>query len=397
MDVQETPRRQLSQSQKKVITLLSKQGPLTKRQLSSLAGIGWATVVNSVDELIEAGIVRNVGLAENPPGKRGKHAENYDLAAEYPLALGIDVEYRTTHLALVSLKGSVVAETRVPTIQQPTHDDVVRFLSGTVREFADGLGIRMSGIAGIGIGIPGIGFPSRSPRNNLEKGRDLEATLTEVFNTRVRVHHNTKAYTLFEQWANAETRLTDFVWVAIRTGVGTGIIHQGQLYAGSHGLAGEIGHLKVVPNGPPCRCGGTGCLETVVNERYLFQQYTTHVLRSSSWPAGGEPQQLHEGLQDLFNRSAEGEPQARQVIDTAVGYLGHALAATVTVLDINTIVLSGHFGPNGDQIVEPLRHAILSEALPEVPLRVIYSPFDAQGYVQGAALLVLSDYFVDAL
>ena len=388
-------KKELPTSQKRVVTLLSKHGPLTKREMAALGGLGWATAVKSVEELIKAGFIEFVGTVKNPPGTRGKHAETYDLSQDYPLAVGIDVEYRTTHASLMNIKGKVLAEAEYKTVQYPKHEDVVDFLSQVIGDFTGKYDIDLSSLAGIGIGIPGIGFPSRSPRNNLEKARELEVEFEETFGTSVKISQNTKAYTVFQKWLNSDHDYSDFLWVAIRTGVGTGIIHRGQLYLGAHGLAGEIGHMKVVPGGPPCRCGSTGCLETVVNERYLFEQYKTRVIGAKTWSGGGDITEVREGLKDLFDRCAAGEPLAKEVIHTAAGYLGHALATTATILDINAIVISGHFGPNGTVLIDPLRSIMLEECLPDIPLEISYAPFEPGGYVRGAALLVLKNFLVD--
>jgi len=212
---------------------------------------------------------------------------------------------------------------------------------------------------------------------------------------RVQIETNTKAYTVFEKWYNKTFGYEDFIFVSIRTGVGTGIIHNGRLYSGSHGLAGEIGHMKVVPNGPTCRCGSAGCMETVVNQNYLFEQYRTNVIKDVGWLPGSNQEQLYSGLADLFTRAARGEEAASAVVRNAAQYLGYCLANAITVLDITNIIVSGHFGANGNAIIEPLREVIRDSILPRVEFNLTYCPFDPTGHIRGAALLVLKEYFVD--
>ena len=377
------------------MTLLSRLGPLTKRQLAKLGGLGWATVVKSIDDLMAAGIVEFAGTIKGPPGKRGKHAEQYTLSSTFPIAMGIDVEYRSTHATVVNLKGEVLVEERYRTVQKPDQGDVVRFLSQVISDFSGRSGVDLETLDGIGIGIPGIGFPSRSPRINLQIAGEIESELAQKFNTTMCIAKNTNAYTVSQKWSAVDNDFSDILWVTIRSGVGAGIIHRGDLYTGEHGLSGEIGHLKVAPGGPHCRCGNSGCLESVVNERYLFEQYRTRVLGSTMWNGEASIEDVREGLRRLFDGCTAGNEESRHVVGTAAGYLGRALAAACTILDINTIMISGHFGENGDALIKPLRDAIVENSLADIPLSVGYVPFDSTSYVRGAALLVFRKYLVN--
>jgi len=388
----------LSTSDKRVLSLLSRRSPLSKRAIADAGGMGWATVVNSIGELIDIGFVESAGTAKSTPATRGRHAETYTLSDHRPLVVGIDVEYTRTHVALINLKGSILAESMYRTVQDPEQEDVVRFLTATFETFREEVGFQVDNIAGVGLAIPGIAFPSRSPRDNLAKSQQLSSELQRRFGITVRVAQNTKAYTAFQNWFHDKGSSRDFMQVSIRTGVGTGIVHQGQQYLGTHGLAGEIGHLKVGGGGLPCRCGKTGCLETVVNERYLFEQYRTRVLSNEFAPNTGNSSDIdgvREGLRGLFDDAVAGNPEARRILDTVAGYLGRALAATITTLDINYVIISGHFGPHGAALLPPLRNVILSECLPNLPLELEYAPFDPKGYIRGAALLILRDFFAD--
>jgi len=136
-------------------------------------------------------------------------------------------------------------------------------------------------------------------------------------------------------------------------------------------------------------------METVVNQNYLFQQYRTNVIKETGWSAKSSEISLFEGLADLFTRAKRGEEPAEAIINTAASYLGHCIANAITVLDINNIIISGHFGPDGDVILKPLRDVIQANILPKAEVNLSYFPFDPNGHTRGAALLVLTDYFVD--
>jgi predicted NBD/HSP70 family sugar kinase len=374
---------------------LYKGGPHTKRALTEKGHMGWATVVKAIAQLMDEGIIECSGIAPREKKRQGKDAYLYGLTAKKPLAIGVDVEYKTTRIVLTNLSGIALVQETYKTPQHVNDQEAKDFLRDSIEDFMQNNNIQEADLDGIGIGIPGIGFPTSSRRDNIEKSRMLERYLSEIFHTSIRIETNTKAYAVFEKWSNETFSYGDFIFVSVRTGVGTGIFHKGKLFSGTHGLAGEIGHMKVVPNGPVCRCGSSGCMETVVNQNYLFHQYRMNVIKETVWSTGSSEISLFEGLADLFTRAKRGEEPAVAIVNTAASYLGHCIANAITVLDINNIIISGHFGPDGDAILNPLREVIRSDILPKVEVNLSYFPFDPNGHTRGAALLVLKDYFVD--
>jgi predicted NBD/HSP70 family sugar kinase len=385
----------LTESKRRIVTLLYKDGPHTKRMLTEKGHMGWATVVKAITQLMDEGIIECSGIARRKKKRQGKDAYLYGLTAEKPLAIGVDVEYKTTRIVLTNLSGTALAQETYKTPQHVDDQEAKGFLRDSIADFMQRNNIQGANLDGIGIGIPGIGFPTSSRMDNIEKARMLERHLSEIFHTSIRIETNTKAYAVFEKWSNKTFSYRDFIFVSIRTGVGTGIFHLGNLFIGTHGLAGEIGHMKVVPNGPACRCGGSGCMETVVNQNYLFQQYRMNVIKEAGWSPRSSEVSLFEGLGDLFTRAKRKEEPAVAIVNTAASYLGHCIANAITVLDINNIIISGHFGHDGDAILDPLREVIRSDILPKVKVNLSYFPIDPNGHTRGAALLVLTDYFVD--
>jgi len=385
----------LTESKRRIITLLYKEGPHTKRALTEKGHMGWATAVKAISQLMDEGIIECSGIARRQTKKQGKNAYLYSLTDRKPLAIGVDVEYKTTRIVLTNLSGTALAQGTYKTPQHVNDQETKDFLRSSIEDFMQQNGIEGSELDGIGIGVPGIGFPTGSRLDNIEKAQILEEYLGSVFHASIRIETNTKAYAVFEKWSNETFSYRNFIFVSIRTGVGTGIFYSGKLFNGVHGLSGEIGHMKVVPNGPACRCGSSGCMETVVNQNYLYQQYRTNVIKDAGWsPESGE-NALFEGLADLFTRAKAGDEAAIAIVNTASSYLGHCIANAITVLDINNIIISGHFGPDGDAILAPLRDVIHANILPKVEFNLSYYSFDQNGHTRGAALLVLTDYFVD--
>ena len=379
----------LTTSERRILTLLYQRQPLSKRQLVDGARLGWATVVKMLDRLISYGLVESVGK-EVSTGRRGKPPGIFGLSRIRPLAIGVDVEYRTITIALTDLHTEILAIETQPSPVTPNTARLQDFLVALVRSFVERHGVLPENLAGVGVGVPGIGLPDWA--NPWRSRRELASHLEERLGFPVATEVNVRAYTVFERWSKRSFPTHDFMLLSIRTGVGSGIIQNGQLFTGYQGFAGEIGHFKVAAKGAVCRCGARGCLETVANQYYLYGRYQREVLgKTPRRPASNDV--LHAGLARLFSEAEAGLPAAARIIDETGHYLGRALAAAILILNLPTVVISGHFGTDGHVLLRSAEQEIRSGILPKVDFRLLYRPFDPQGFILGAALLVLRGYF----
>jgi glucokinase len=381
-----------TENKRYVITLLRQNGKLTKRQLTSMGKMGWATVVKMINQLLEEGIVVSCGISETEKAKVGKHAISYTLVDNYPLAIGIDNELRTTRIVLINLLGEILAEEKYETPQSIDIEDSCKFFENSIKVFIEKNKVDMGVVKGIGIGKSGISFPSIYYPGHINTALKQREYLMSVFNIEVKIETNTRVYSVFEQWTSENFKYNDFFFVQIRKGVGTGIITKGNLYSGTHGLSGEISHIKVIQNGLPCRCGSVGCMETVVNEFFLYEQYRMLILKDNNWADGSNDEILRNGLSDLFTRAKKGEEAALNIVKSAAGYLGYSISMAIIVLDIPNIIVSGYFGPDGNVIEKYIEDEIRKQILPKMPFSVHYVPLEPDGFIQGAALLILKDY-----
>jgi predicted NBD/HSP70 family sugar kinase len=156
-------------------------------------------------------------------------------------------------------------------------------------------------------------------------------------------------------------------------------VSAGQLLTGGSGLAGEIGHLQVVPDGLVCRCGARGCLETVASPVAV----TELLARSWNRPVDTE---------ELFGLLEAGNPGAERVIEDVGEAIGKCVAATVTLLDPDLIVIGGELAAAGDALFEPLRRSIRRHIMPRSANnhRVVAGELGDRAAVLGAAGLVLA-------
>jgi glucokinase len=311
--------------------------------------------------------------------------------------LAIDVGGTKFAAALVDTNGRVVRAARAPTPRGPRADAETlwealdRLLTALLAELGDDRsGAPGAGLIGVGVGCGGpMLWPAGvvSPLN-IPGWRDfpLRSRLAERFQAiPVRLHNDAVCMAVGEHWRGAGRNRRDMLGMVVSTGVGGGLVLDGRLLDGAAGNAGHIGHVIVDPDGPPCACGGQGCLEAVASGPNLVRW-----AKEQSWhgPAGsGEPTGL-----DLVEDARRGHPVATAALRRAGSAIGVGIASAAHLLDLETVAIGGGISQAGPLLFEPLeeslrRHARLSFAR---GVQVVPAALGQDAGLVGAAALVLA-------
>jgi predicted NBD/HSP70 family sugar kinase len=263
----------------------------------------------------------------------------------------INVDYISA--AVVDLAGTVLAREEQERDNRNSPDGPVlaalAALAARVRSAAGEQGIE---VLGGGLAVPGLVDPALArvlTAPNLgwvNVDLDLDALLPEA-PLGVELFNEANAAALAEL-RHRPDGASNFLFVSGEVGVGGGIVIGSELFTGPHGHAGEVGHIVVDPDGGHCSCGGTGCLETVAGQDAIFTA-------AGLAPDGGSRSTL---MSLLLQALEAGEPRAVSAVDRAGHCLGIALASTARVVNIDSVVLGGHFA-----VLEPWLRAPLPESL----------------------------------
>lgn len=387
----------LEDNEKKIITLLSTSYPKSKKDITRECGIGWATAVKMVSRLEEKGIIECAGTRwmKKTEGKMekngGKNAYVYQLTHDYPLSIGIDVEYRNTHLILHNLKGDVLGSKHYKTPVNPGIERMKQFLLSCIQEFSHELKKYTPHIIGIGIGMP-LWIISDSERSFSE----IQEHLLDRTGLPVRIENNIRNYAVHEKWHGKAFPYRDFIIITIRNGIGSSIFLNGHIVKGAQGTAGEIGHLQMNRDGQLCHCGKRGCLETLVNQNSLYTKYMQDVLHQPIPPeAFTNEDKISEGLASLMTLVKQHSPEALQVVKKPLHYLSIGISSLTLLLNIPTIFIVGLFGEDGDAIIPILEEELRGQVLPNTNINLQYMPLQELSFTKGASLLNFCDYFVD--
>ncbi|GGV14893.1 sugar kinase [Actinomadura cremea] len=300
--------------------------------------------------------------------------------------LAIDIGGTKLAAALVDGAGRIVAYDRTPTPNEPGRDaeDLWRALDALLdKVVAEGGGPEIAGV-GVGCGGP-MTWPEAavSPLNiPAWRGFPLRARLRERHpGLPVRVHNDAICVAVGEHWRGAGRERANVLGMVVSTGVGGGLILGGRLVDGASGNAGHIGHVIVEPDGPPCGCGGRGCLEAIARGPGLVAW-----ARAQGWRPG-EPGGT--GV-ELAADARDGEPVAVAAMRRAGRALGIAIASATHLCDLEVVAIGGGVSQAGPLVFDPLREAFDAHARMEFARRLEIVPAalgQPAGLIGAAALI----------
>jgi glucokinase len=267
-------------------------------------------------------------------------------------AVGVDIGGTTIKAGAVTTGGVVSGEVVVPSRAEEGPEEVLSQAAGAVRSVLSATGGGGGTCTGVGVGIPGIVSTAdglvRYPPNFQDWAEvDVSGELARRTGMRVRTENDANTAALAEAKFGAGVNHRDFVFVIWGTGVGGGLILDGKIFRGPGGGAGEIGHVTIDRQGPPCNCGNRGCVEAYIGQKYLSQRTAKLVGGKDAAAEGSVMMKLAGGdLSTLdpamISRAAElGDEAATRVLTEAGAMLGVALASVVNVVDIPTVIIGG--------------------------------------------------------
>ena len=350
---------------------------VSRAALAARTGLAKATVSSVVDRLAAARIV-----AEGEPLRRpgpGRRASGLSLSPRGPHGLGVEIGVDYLACLLVDLAGTVrFQRIRAGDNRNRTPRQVLAAVTRLIRAATDAAATDGVRVGGIGVAVPGLveqdtGVLRVAPNlgwHDVDIARELaERTGLD------RVDAGNEAdLAAVAEWHR--TGRPDFVRVSGEIGIGAGVVLDNALFRGVRGFAGELGHVCVAPGGARCRCGATGCLETVAGQEA--------VLRAAGIPSG---------TGTLVERLSAKDDKALAAVTAAGRVLGTALAGLVNVMDVPAVVLGGTYA-----VLEPwLREPVVAELTERVaqPVEVVRSALGTDAAAYGAAIAAVRAIMAD--
>ncbi|MFN5418702.1 MAG: ROK family protein [Flavobacteriia bacterium] len=271
------------------------------------------------------------------------------------IALGIDIGGTNTAFGLVNSEGEILIEKSYPTNQFDRPQDLADFIYDFVQSE-----IKNSELIGIGIGAPNgnqfTGTIDFAPNLRWKGVIPLAAIFENKFNIKTILTNDANAAAIGEKLFGNAKDLSDFVEITLGTGLGSGIISNNELFAGKHGIAGEYGHFRVIPNGRVCGCGRKGCLETYVSSTGVVR--SIRELDSDNKLISKLEWLENPSAKTVFELALEGDLFAEEIVNYTAEILGQSLADFAVFSDPQAYILFGGLSLSGDYFTDKVKKAM---------------------------------------
>lgn len=331
---------------RRVLRAVRAAGSLTQAEIVRSTGLSAATVSNLVREL------QANSLVVVTPAATGRRAQNVSLSQLEGLAVGIDLGQAHLRCAICDMDYQVRIQDKIPYNSAERDLGAVEWLVKTLLQRAR---LDRDQVRGVGVSVPGLLDPvTGAARSTLVAGRpgtDIAEELSGRLGLPVRLVTAVNAAALGELARGASRAIDDLVYVQLSTSVEAALVIKGEVYSGSDGLAGQVGHITVDESGRVCRCGNRGCLETVVGGPYLVELL----------PGAARDRPT---LRDLVQSAIDGDFSSRRVIGDAGRAVGAVAAMLCNVLNPRQIVLGGELAMAGELLLDPIRQVVRRRAVP---------------------------------
>ena len=374
-----------------VLREVAAAGPVSRARIAAATGLTKATVSTLVDTLLSAALVTELG--PHAAAGVGRPGSALALAGD-PVGIGLEINVDYLATCTVDLSGTVRRRELVAEdLAGPDLDQVLARACAALQSALDDARRGGDRLAGVVVAVPGLvenatGVVRLAPNLGwrdvpliAELGRRVD-----LDGVPVRLDNEANLAALGELWCSGRlgpdgAPLESFLLVSGEIGVGAGIVLEGRLFRGLRGFSGEIGHLPLSPDGPPCHCGGRGCLEQYAGQGAILRRAGLQEVAGTTTGRPGGP------VERLLAAAQAGDGRVVDAVREAGVALGTGIAAAVNLLDIRTVVLGGLYALLAPWLIEPVQDQ-LARRVPAsawAPTSVLVSGLGADGAVRGAA------------
>ena len=310
--------------------------------------------------------------------------------------IGVDIGGTNVKIALVDQKGAIVYSNSVPTRAEMGYEYTVKNIKETIYTSMKESDVTIDSIGGIGFGLPGqinseAGVVRLLPNIPGWVNVPLGQIIEDEFKVKCKIDNDVRVATLGEFTYGAGQGCKNLVCITVGTGVGSGIIVNGQLVRGASMSAGEIGHMILQAHeGPICGCGNTGCLEAFASGPSIVQL-------AKEYLSGGKSAKFEELANGreitpfmVYEAAMQGDAVAKRIFAIVGEWLGIALTSVVNLLNPEKIIIGGGVSQAGNFLIDPIRQTINERAIKVSAdaVEVVTAKLGERAGVIGASLLI---------
>ncbi len=383
------------------VDLVRKNGPLSRSEIARYLEISRGSVTAIAGNLVELKVLNEVGKGKSAGGRKPCLL---DINAGLGYIVGVDIGATSIDLALADFQGVILERQAEAADVRDAPEQVLDRVCDLISEMLIKQEAQDNNLVGLGIGVPGpVQFPS---------GLLIEPPLMPAWDSfpikeyvRKRypqvkpvVDNDVNIMAIGEARVGGGIGMDNFLYIKIGTGIGCGVVSRGEIYRGSDGTAGDVGHICVDYNGPVCHCGNQGCLEAMAagpaiagEGRQAAQNGESKILAKML-----EKNQGELSSKDVGKAAAAGDQAANRIIYESGRRIGGVLAGLVNFYNPRAIFIGGGVSNIGHNLLSTIRQATLrrATALSTRSLTIDFSVLGPDAGVHGAIWLAIENIFV---
>lgn len=327
-----------------VFRLLRENTPCSRADLVRMTGLTAPTVSGAVEHLMKLDLVESLGYGASSGGRR---PDLLRFNSTYGYVAGVDLGGTNLRIALADLEGNILGKWSSPTHNSRTPERVIEKMRNGLAELLQRTGVPPSKLLAVAAGAPGItdveaGIVISAPHLQGWKDIPLRVMIESALGIPAVIENDVNLAAIGESWIGAARAVRDFVFLGLGTGIGAGIVINGQLFHGSDWAAGEVGYMHV-PGTPDISfvLDKPGSLESVIGGRSIERRWKK-MWKEADRSDQNAPQSL--SVTEIFEYARTGDLLARTVLDQTARILAHAILNISLIVNCSLFVLGGGVG-----------------------------------------------------
>jgi N-acetylglucosamine repressor len=326
----------------RILHTLLQHGPISRQEIAEIISLTPATVSNLSGELIEQGLIREIGSEMGKVKQVGRKSVPLDLKADAVWTLGVHVRKDKVEIGLVNLKGETREFEHYKLSIQLDGVSFVEELKRKIHHFIKAH--EQYSIMGIGVGSVGLHDYNEgkivSAKHMGWNNIPLRAELESEFGIPVTTDNNVRAIALAEKMYGHSKQIRDFIFIYIGHGIGSGLVINDQVHRGGITGAGEFGHMTYQPGGLPCWCGNSGCIERYASNSALLNELSC------------------SNIDEVIHLAEKNNQQALKALTVAVDAIATGLSSIINTFHIEKAIIGGPIAFRYPYLIDQIRQKI---------------------------------------
>lgn len=338
-------------NRKLILNIILKRNA-SRAEIARDTGLTRAAVSIIMDELISEGIVVEKGTVETELGRK---PVMLDINPDSFYSLGLNISRTSCSLGIVNIKGKLIKRYEIDLNQIDDANVAVEDITKKINALLADVDIDPAKILGMGISTPGPvdavnGKILNPPNFNLWNNINIVDLFKEHFKFEIRLDNDSSALALAEKYYGLGRKFSDFILLVVDSGIGSAIVMNHKLYRGKKGSGVEIGHTTIDFDGPQCQCGNIGCLELYASTPSIVKIANKQDKDITSW-------------NDIVDKALLGDEYSLDLIDQEAKYLATGIINTINILEIGSIVLTGHINYKPELLEDKISEYVNARAI----------------------------------